>query len=272
MLQSPLRELFPPLLAAANGALALLDAPEKCGDPELAVSLYDKDVQMVLGLPLAPDAGAAAQGALCLMFDRRMPFSREQFACFASLAQLISLGLAMGELKRRNDELHGQLEQASGTDPLTGAGNARQGEFWLAREIGRARRYVVPLSLISFELDGFDDITARHGRPHAELALKALAEATQATLRGADALARVGAATFLVLAPHTEAPGAAAMAEKIRAAATAAQMPGGEGATISVGVAELRGEEDGGALLARLAGALEQARDGGRNRVQLAAP
>lgn len=270
LFQSPLRKVFPPLLAA-SGALALLDAPEKSGHPELAVSLYDKDVQMVLGVPLAPDASGAVQGALCLMFDRRMPFSREQFACFASLAQLISFGLAMGELKQRNDALHGQLEQAVTSDELTGAANARQGEFLLGREIGRARRYTVPLALISFALDGFDDLVWRHGRPRADLMLQAVAAAIQPKLRVADALARVGDATFLIQAPHTELADAAKMAEKIRAAVMAAEMPGGERMTLSLGVAGLGAEEEAEPLLARLAAALLQAKGAGGNRVQLAA-
>ncbi len=85
----PLREVFPGLLAAGSGALVLLDAPEKAGHPELAVRLDDKGVQMVLAVPLARDPGAAVQGALCLMFEQRSAFSREQFAAFAGLAQLI---------------------------------------------------------------------------------------------------------------------------------------------------------------------------------------
>jgi diguanylate cyclase (GGDEF)-like protein len=270
LFQSPLCRVFPPLLAASSGALALLDAPEKSGHPELAVSLYDKDVQMVLGVPLALDAGGVAQGALCLMFDRRMPFSREQFACFASLAQLISFGLVMGELKQRNDELHGQLEQAASTDELTGAANARQGEFLLGREIGRARRYAVPLSLIGFEVDRLEDIAWRHGRPRADLVLQAVVAAILPKLRGADALVRTGDAGFLILAPHTEAIDAVKMAEKIRAMVLAAEMPGGEGVTLSLGVAALGLEEEAAALQARLAAALAEAGNAGANRVQLA--
>src|SRR5476649_1350412 len=48
LLQSPLREVFPPLLAVARGEMVLLDAPEKAGDPELAMQLHDRCVRMVL--------------------------------------------------------------------------------------------------------------------------------------------------------------------------------------------------------------------------------
>ncbi len=79
--------------------MVLLDAPEKAGDPELAMTLHDRAVHMVLALPLRAEPGSPEMGAICLMFDRHIVFSREQFACFASLAQFVSFGLGMSELK-----------------------------------------------------------------------------------------------------------------------------------------------------------------------------
>ncbi|MDC8760902.1 GGDEF domain-containing protein [Janthinobacterium fluminis] len=269
LFQSPLRDVFPPLLAAAGGALVLLDAPEKSGHPELAVSLYDRDVQMVLGVPLGGGEAGAIQGALGLMFDRRMPFSREQFNCFASLAQLIGFGLAMGELKRRNDELRGQLDNANTTDALTGTANRRQGEYWLGREIGRARRYGVPLALLSVGVDRFAELGERHGAG-AALALKTLAAAAQATLRGSDELVRMGEDSFLIIAPHTTAIDAVRIGEKVRAAVMAADFAGCERVSISVGVAELGGEESAEGLLRRLGAALCLAQRGGGNCIEQA--
>ncbi|WP_229257344.1 GGDEF domain-containing protein [Duganella callida] len=140
LLQSPLRDVFPPLMAVARGEMMLLDAPEKAGDPELAMSLHDRNVRMILALPLRAEPGGPEMGAICLMFDRHITFSREQFACFASLAQFVSFGLGMSELKHQNDALAGQLSQMSTQDAVTGAANRRAGEDTLDNEIRRARR------------------------------------------------------------------------------------------------------------------------------------
>ncbi|MET3133210.1 diguanylate cyclase (GGDEF)-like protein [Oxalobacteraceae bacterium GrIS 1.11] len=269
LFQSPLREAFPGVLAAASGVLVLLDAPEKAGHPELAVSLMDQDVRMVLGIPLARDAAGVTQGSLCLMFEQRQRFSREQFACFASLAQLVSFGLAMGELKRRNEQLSVQLTQACSVDELTGAANRREGGHCLAREIGRARRHALPLALIGFDIDGFQRIGERYGQAGGERTLKGVAAATLAILRGADILVRTGDEEFMIIAPHTAALDALKVAEKIGGAIGACKIPGCDGVTISVGVVEVEPEESGAAALQRLEAALYRAKRGGHNGIEL---
>jgi hypothetical protein len=163
LLQSPLRDVFPPLMAVARGELMLLDAPEKSGDPELAMALHDRSVRMVLALPLRAEPGGPEIGAICLMFDRHIMFSREQFACFASLAQFVSFGLGMSELRHRNDVLSGQLSQISTVDTVTGAANRRAGEDTLDNEIRRARRYGLPLAVLSFDVTSFRSSSDLYG-------------------------------------------------------------------------------------------------------------
>lgn len=263
---TPLREVFPGLVAAANGALVLLDSPEKAGHPEMAVSLHDKDVHMVLAIPLTRNTAGVVQGALCMMFDRSMQFSREQFACFASLAQLVSFGLAMSELKQHNDVLLSRLTHSATTDALTGAANRSQGEHYLSREIGRARRYELPLALITFDLDP----PVRGQAGGAEHTLKTVVAATQAKLRGADSLVRMGDAGFLIIAPHTAATAAVKMAEKLRDTVAHIVIPGGDGVSICLGVAQLGAEETGEDVMQRAGEALHRAQQAGRNRVELA--
>jgi len=270
LLQSPLRNAFPGLIAAASGATVLLDAPEKAGHPELAVSLHDRDVCMVLAIPLARDGAGAVQGAMCLMFDRSIQFSREQFACFSSLAQLVSFGLAMAELKRRNDALLGQVARVSTIDALTGAINRRQGEHDLTREIGRAQRYAAPLALITFDVVNVRGGDNPHRDSDVDAALRSVVMTTQARLRGADSLVRMSEDEFLIIAPHTETDGALRMAEKIRAAVAEADIPGSENLIISFGVAQLGDGESGDAVMQRLEEARSRAKGTGPNRVELA--
>jgi diguanylate cyclase (GGDEF)-like protein len=274
LLQVPLRDVFPPLMAVARGEMVLLDAPEKAGDPELAMALHDRNVRMVLALPLRAEPGGPEMGAICLMFDRHIGFSREQFACFASLAQFVSFGLGMSELKHRNDQLSGQLSQMSTVDGVTGAANRRAGEDALDNEIRRARRYGLPLAVLSFDVGSFRSANDVYGTPVGEAALRKVAETVQGRLRTSDTLARMRGEEFLIVATHTALDDAMRLAEKLRGAIAEADLPqaaSGGAVSIALGVAQLAPEEGGGAVLNRLDAALHRAKRAGRNCIELAA-
>ncbi|CAN7402866.1 GGDEF domain-containing protein [Pseudoduganella sp. LjRoot289] len=270
LLQSPLAGEFPPLMAVGSGDMVLLDAPEKAGNPELAMSLHDKGVRMVLALPLRSEPGGPVQGAVSLMFDRHIAFSREQFACFGSLAQFISFGLAMSELKHQNDALAGQLTQITTLDALTGAVNRRHGEAELDNEIRRARRYGVPLGVISFDIDNFRSVNDIYGYPCGDQALRTVAQTVQSRLRTSDTLVRMRGEEFLIIATHTTAIDCLKLAEKLRETIAGTELPGCETVTISLGVAQAGPEEGGSVLLERLDAALHRAKRAGRNCVELA--
>ena len=274
LLQSPLRDVFPPLMAVARGEMVLLDAPEKSGDPELAMSLHDRNVRMVLALPLRADSGGPATGAICLMFDRHIAFSREQFACFASLAQFVSFGLGMSELKHRNDALVGQLSQLSTIDAVTRAANRRAGEDMLDNEIRRARRYGLQLAVLSFDVVSFNSANDLYGSPVGDGALRRIADIVKERLRTSDLLARMRGAEFLIVATHTTAADAARLAEKLRGAIAGADLAGdgvnGAAVSISLGVAQVGPEEGGAGALDRLDAALQRAKRAGRERIEVA--
>lgn len=274
LLQSPLRDVFPPLMAVARGEMVLLDAPEKAGDPELAMSLHDRNVRMVLSLPLRADPGGPEMGAICLMFDRHIVFSREQFACFASLAQFVSFGLGMSELKHRNDALAGQLSQMSTVDAVTGAANRRAGEDMLDNEIRRARRYGLPLAVLSFDVGSFRSANDLYGSTVGDTSLRKIADTVKERLRTSDLLARMRGEEFLIVATHTTADDAVRLAEKLRGAIAGADLPGGalDGAafSISLGVAQVGPEEGSGGVLDRLDAALHRAKRAGRNCIEVA--
>jgi hypothetical protein len=292
---SPLREVFPGLRAAIGGELVLLDSPEKAGDSDMAAQLRDKEVRMVLAIPLKRDGYGAVHGAMCLMFDRGIQFSREQFVCFFSLAQLVSFGLAMGEMKLRNETLLRQLAQAAG-DAASNAGAASsaaagltpeaglaardaasqvQLQECLSREIGRARRYDVPLAVIGFDI-GVDRVAgAGSGQGVATpvaagLVRREVVQAAQARLRVADSLVRVHEDEFLIIAPHTAVADAVIIAEKVLAVAAARTESGGAGISVRLGVAQLGANETGLDIMERVGAALSKARQAGRNCVELA--
>ncbi len=269
LLQSPLRHAFPGLLAA-SGEAALLDAPEKAGEPALAEVLREHGVQVVLGLPIPAFGPGAPRGALCLLFDHARPFSRAQLTAFDDLAQLAAFGLRMADLMRESEALLGRVTHLATTDALTNVANRRHGEYLMEQEIKRARRYRLPLALIAFDIDRFRAINDSFGHPVGDMALRVVADTARNLLRSSDVLVRSGGEEFQVIAPHTSAIDGLKMAEKLRAAIEAAEIPGCDHVTVSLGVAQLGETESGDSLAVRVNAALARAKRAGRNCVELA--
>jgi diguanylate cyclase (GGDEF)-like protein len=270
LLQSPLRHAFPGLLAACSGEIAYLDAPEKAGEPELALSLHEHGIEMVMGLPLQVSPAAPQRGSLCLMFGRREKLSAEQLDTLIALTQMAALGLRMAEMSREGEHLLGRLTHMATTDALTGVANRRHGEGLLEDEIKRARRYKVPVALIGFDIDHFKAINDRYGHPVGDAVLRTVAEVTLSVLRTSDTLVRSGGEEFVIVAPHTSAIDALKMAEKIRLTIATADIPGCDRLTVSLGVAQAGEQESADALTLRVEAAMARAKRAGRNCVELA--
>jgi diguanylate cyclase (GGDEF)-like protein len=270
LLQSPLRHAFPGLLAAAGGEMVLLDAPEKAGEPELARALRAHAVGMALGLPIPATGPGAPRGSLCLLFEHGQAFSCEQFATLLDLARLAGYGLRMADMNREAEQLLARLTHVAITDALTGVANRRHGEELLEQEIRRARRYKLPLALITFDVDRFKAINDRYGHPVGDVALRTVADTAQSILRSSDVLVRAGGEEFQVIAPHTSAIDGLKMAEKLRHAIEQAAVPGCDHVTVSLGVAQLGEHESADSLAVRANAALGRAKRAGRNCVELA--
>ena len=268
--QSTVRHVFPGLLAAFTGELALLDAPEKAGDPQLAEALLDLGADMAVGVPILATGPGAPLGAISLLFAHAHVFTFDELATLSDLAQLAGFGLRMDEMSRDAEQLVARLTGLATTDALTGVANRRRGEELLEQEIKRARRYSAPLALIAYDIDHFKDINDRYGHPCGDAALRIVGETTQAALRGSDLLARSGGDQFQIVAAHTNAIDALKMAEKIRVAIAGTAFPGCDRLTISLAVAQLGDQESADSLMLRVNAALARAKRAGRNCVELA--
>ncbi|WP_305821325.1 GGDEF domain-containing protein [Massilia brevitalea] len=270
LLQSPLRHAFPGLLAAATNSLALLDAPDKSGEPELTAALRAHGVAMVLGLPIPAGGPGGARGSLCLLFDAPRRFSQDALMALEDLAALAAVGLRLADMGREGEELLARLTHISTVDALTGVANRRHGETLLEGEIKRARRYRLPLALIAFDIDRFKEVNDRYGHPVGDIALRTVAEAAQKLVRSSDIVVRSGGEDFQVIAPHTSAIDGLKMAEKLRMAIASTVIPGCDQVTVSLGVAQLGDQESADSLTVRVNAALARAKRAGRNCVELA--
>jgi diguanylate cyclase (GGDEF)-like protein/PAS domain S-box-containing protein len=168
-----------------------------------------------------------------------------------------------------------ELRRMATTDSLTGVFNRRHFMDNAAVEVERAVRYDRPLSALMLDIDHFKRINDTWGHAIGDEALKALALCCSDVLRVEDMLGRLGGEEFACMLPETELAGAAALAERMRAAIEAIVVDGGNGEpvrfTSSIGVAQLTSPDwTAQTLLSRADVALYNAKQSGRNRVVVA--
>jgi diguanylate cyclase (GGDEF)-like protein len=163
-------------------------------------------------------------------------------------------------------------EARATTDALTGLPNRRAFDETLTRMLAQARRAGAPLALVWIDLDRFKEINDRHGHERGDEVLAAAAATLQAAVRASDFVARAGGEELAVLAPDTDADGAAVLAEHLRAALEQLDLPGlDRPVTASFGVAAYPEAGVTAEILLRKADrALYAAKEGGRNRVEVA--
>jgi len=171
------------------------------------------------------------------------------------------------ELRNANGELH----RLATTDSLTGVWNRRYLEQAVAGEMARAQRYGEPLALVMFDIDHFKAINDRHGHLVGDHVLIEMAQRIRGHLRASDLLARWGGEEFVILLPHSTAPAAARLAEKLRLATMMQPFPTAGTITTSFGVAEYQPDDTLDGWFTRADNALYAAKEAGRNRVVIAA-
>ncbi|HEY7509781.1 MAG TPA: GGDEF domain-containing protein [Vicinamibacteria bacterium] len=159
------------------------------------------------------------------------------------------------------------------TDTLTGL--YHRGFFLqaLKREVLRARRHDLLLSLIMVDLDDFKTVNDTRGHLEGDRVLVKAAAAITESLREIDIAARYGGEEFAVILPETSRTGAAVVADRIRRriAEELARRRSAAAVTLSAGVAGY--PEDAGSaeeLIRRADEALYRAKADGKNRVTLA--
>jgi two-component system cell cycle response regulator len=206
------------------------------------------------------------------------PFEMEEVA--ARIKRLLNKQTQLNKLEVEVQDLtdqKDQLEDLLMLDEKTGLYNFREFQKRLRQEWSRASRYNVPLSLVFFDLDHFKQVNDRLGHQAGDEALREFATLVTGGARENDLAARYGGEEFAVILPHTEAPMAMRVADRIRRAVaefaflsetTHLQL------TVSAGVATYPStpELDTVDMLIRAADeALYSAKDRGRNRVVEAA-
>jgi diguanylate cyclase (GGDEF)-like protein len=170
---------------------------------------------------------------------------------------------------------HAQLLSESRADAKTGLLNAATWEREAAAEVARAVRTFSPMAVALLDLDRFKRINDTYGHLVGDDVLRKIASTMTDVLRDYDLAGRFGGEEFVMLLPHTRAPDALRIAERVRAhiARMGLCAPNGEPitVTVSIGVAAL----DAGSawelpeLLSAADAALYRAKEAGRDQVHM---
>ncbi len=171
--------------------------------------------------------------------------------------------------------LEQELRLLASTDPLTGLQNRHAFVKRGVTLLKSAERYGRQCSALMLDIDHFKRINDTHGHGFGDTVLKAVARELSHGLREIDLLGRLGGEEFAAILPETAPQQALQVAERLRNAVQALSFTTEDGShlrlTMSIGVAEcLPGEVRLEDLLARADRALYRAKDGGRNRTELA--
>ncbi len=199
---------------------------------------------------------------------RRINLSYEQVVMQAKQARKKAEALAI-ELQAAN----ARLRDMAFRDGLTGLYNYRYFQELMDREVSRATRYHLPLSLILFDIDYFKRINDLYGHPIGDEVLCRLAKTVQTTMRMSDIAVRYGGEEFAVILPMTELVSCKVFGERLRRQIEKMEIISGGNAiriTVSLGLASCESgmktmtKEQ---MVATADSAMYRAKQDGRNRV-----
>jgi diguanylate cyclase (GGDEF)-like protein len=200
----------------------------------------------------------------------RLNVSYEQLILELKRSKETAESLAM-ELQAANEK----LRHLATRDGLTGLFNHRHFQEALDREISRTVRYQKPLTLILLDIDHFKKVNDTYGHPVGDAVLKVISAIMLKAVRESDLVARHGGEEFAAILPETDLKGGAILAERLRRAVEAADIPAGGQTlkiTISIGVTTYNlasGGSGKAALVAAADKALYHSKESGRNKLSI---
>ncbi|MCP4678476.1 MAG: diguanylate cyclase [Deltaproteobacteria bacterium] len=203
---------------------------------------------------------------------RRYPVRLSAIVLYKDGIEVGSVGFFYDLTERKS--LEEELRRLSITDSLTGLYNHRHFVNVLADEVGRAKRYQRPLTIIYFDLDDFKLFNDAFGHREGDRLLCLASECTRGILRVHDYAFRHGGDEFMLLLVETNFRSGVQVAERFRESfnkqchqASSKLSQTSKRVSISLGVAQLLPGEDIDALITRADLAMYEAKRAGGDRI-----
>jgi len=214
----PIQELY-----ELEPDIALVDATDS---RMFEVLKSEHGIDSALLLPLTD--GGRTIGSLHLgLQDDSLVMGEAEEALLAHLAAVISACFRAAVSRQ-------QISQLTLLDPLTQISNLRGFEKDIAREIARARRADLPMTVLTMEVDDFDDLYEHYGKRRGKFVVRKVAERLSSDLRLTDLLARLGRSRFAVLLPGSGSLVGQQIGERMRADIENFSIDDGRGAILQV--------------------------------------
>ncbi len=174
----------------------------------------------------------------------------------------------------KQKKMENKLQIMATTDSLTGIYNRRWYLELTGKEINRARRHGLPLSLIMADIDHLKRLNDTWGHHTGDIVLKSFSELLKKLLRDHDIMGRLGGEEFGITLIKSDLRMATLTADRLRQAVANLSIPVNEKKirfTISLGVAQFTdGDRDVHSFIKRADNALHSAKNSGRNCVKVA--
>jgi len=304
VLLSRIAELICQLIDAKACSVMLLDADRK---RLLAKAAYGLRTERMHTLSFAVGEGVAGwvveQGEAALIADVAgdprfvmLPANQTPIAsmlCVPLLARGERVGVVTATSERANAFGQGHLDlvrfisttialdienvrlhRVAVTDPLTGVYNREFLMQRLPQEIEAAIERDRSLSVAMVDVDHFKAVNDQYGHGVGDTVLSEVARRLRSAIRTGDVLVRYGGEEFLVVLPKADAGRAWEVGERMRQRVCERAFDVGDGLAlllrISVGIAQWRPGEPTADLIDRADAALYEAKERGRNRVEVA--
>ncbi len=229
-------------------------------------------LQSFMGIPLRHDGKVLG---LLALGNRQEGYEPAMVQMLEPLTLTLGTLIHARAVEEERARVERQLVRQATVDALTGLANRRRFFDVTDSLLAQCRRYGTPATIALMDLDHFKQVNDRHGHAMGDAVLKAFSAVLLEVLRESDLAARVGGEEFAVLLPSTSAQEAVIPLERIRQmlAERVVTLGGHQvSVSVSIGLCEWReglGSPD--AWLAQADQALYAAKDGGRNRLCVAA-
>jgi len=200
------------------------------------------------------------------LVDQSHEIAKNLLHIFASRLRNENRALVASRTKRK------QFEQQAFVDALTSLHN----RHWMVEAFPRTMHRCLfkknPFAIMMCDIDHFKRINDTYGHLVGDIALQAVSRCMTKNLRPQDLLVRYGGEEFAVLLPDTDLLQAKTVAERVRSAIEATTIRRDElefQVTISIGITATQHEEKLEDLIDKADQALYQAKELGRNRIEV---